>query len=95
MKLAIINPDGSAKCTVCTWSWKVGNKRKKKGCPDRILTPEERFNILELNILAHLRDAHDRVLVTRDVFDPPSEGSLSKAYYNGQRVGRVKWEKLW
>lgn len=94
MRLALINHNAEAKCAVCTWSWRCPSKRKKKGQPDQILSSEERFKILEQNVLAHLRDAHDRILVTKEEFPPGEDDQIKRAHYNGQRIQGVKWTSL-
>lgn len=85
MKLAVITPDYTASCLICTWKWKVP-ARKKKG----ELSPEDRVRILEQNVLAHLRDAHDRIMLIKDVDEPKEEGVMGKIYYSGRRMVRER-----
>jgi len=84
MRLALITPDGLAGCLVCRWTWKAPNKKRKGG----ELTPEEKFKVLEENILAHLQYEHDRIMITRDQLQQTEEGLLNKTYYHGRRPER-------
>lgn len=86
MKLAMITPSAIAHCTLCRWQWKAPTKKRKSQEP---LTMEERFKVLEENILAHLRDAHGRILVHREELEPVEEGLMGKVYYHGRRPERV------
>lgn len=89
MKLAMITPDGIAHCLCCTWQLKAPSKRRVRHGTTHDLTTSERQAYLEQSILSHLRDSHDRMLVTRDTCprDPDVVG-LDKVFYNGRRITR-------
>lgn len=95
MKLAAINSDGVAQCLICSWNWKSPSKRRKKNIVED-LTTEDKIKLLEQNILAHLRDVHDRFLLTRERLNSTEDGDIPKIYYNGRRPEKLRrWKKLY
>lgn len=88
MKLATISPNAVAECLLCQWKFVAPSRKRKKGTSEP-LSQEERVTILEQNILAHLRDVHDRLMLTKDEIPSQEKGCLGKIYYNGRRPERV------
>lgn len=90
MILALVSPDGVATCTCCAWQWKVPGKPLRKGKGKfqavRELTLAERLKLLEEQVLAHLRDQHDRLMLTRH--ELATGGEFPKVMYEGRRPSR-------
>lgn len=97
MKLAMINSDVSASCFLCGWGMKSPSRRRNSRLGKEVeLTIEERLKILEQNIVTHLRFAHDRMMLTKEVVIPKEKelGQVNKIIYSGRAVGRIKWTTM-
>lgn len=91
MKLAMTTPDGIAHCLLCSWQQYIARKRKNRRTKEEVeVSPQERSEALEKAVLAHLRDCHDRVMLTREevVSKNQEEAPLPKVYYHGRRPAR-------
>lgn len=86
MKLALVSPDGVAACMLCSWSWKVPHKMRGKLRAAKELTTDEKLEILEEQVLSHLRYVHDRLLLTKDTIQ--TGGEMPRVVYNGRRPSR-------
>ena len=88
MKLAMITPDGYAQCLLCRWVFKVQSRWHKT---KKELTLDEKFKVLEEQVLYHLRNApHNRLLLTKEEHQATEEGLLGKTYYLGRKPMRGK-----
>ncbi len=91
MLLAVTSHDGSARCVLCTWEWKVPIHRRE-GRQKVLMGKEERQKLLEESLLHHLKAFHDRIMITKeekpleDTEIKMDEGSLfPRAQYFGRR----------
>ena len=85
MKLAAIHPDATAHCFLCRWSFKMPFKRRVVRGEAQEVSPQERAKLLEEVVVGHLREAHDRLLLSKDERPPDDEGMPGKVYYLGRR----------
>jgi hypothetical protein len=84
MKLASISAEAVATCLCCGWEQKppmlrlVHSTRKKEEIP-----LSKKIELAEQSVLAHLRDAHDRLMLTKEKIDLGEEGV--RLDYHGRR----------
>lgn len=90
MKLAMTTHDGTAHCLLCPWQQRIASKRKNRRTKEEVeVSPQERGEALEKAVLAHLRDCHDRVMLTKEqVASKNQEEPLPKVFYHGRRPER-------
>lgn len=90
MKLAMISPDRTAVCLICSWAYRAPSKIRGAGAP-RPLTQEEVTKVLQENLFYHLRHVHDRLLLTREEVPSKEEGVAATVYFNGRRPEYLRY----